>query len=98
MVGGVIVVSLKLRFFTQSQTQVICWFIHFNFVIVMGAVLLWSPRMNCGERCGRGDGAVCIAGDRVLAVEDIFESRGLPNTILISRILGQHLYYTLGSN
>ena len=54
--------------------------------------------MNCGERCGRGDGAVCIAGDRVLAVEDIFESRGLSNTILISRILGQHLYYTLGSN
>ena len=51
--------------------------------------------MNCRKRCGRGDGAVCNAGDRVLTVEYIFENCGLHNTILISGVLGQHLYYTL---
>ena len=88
-------VFLKLRFFTQTQTEVICWFILFNFVIVMGAVLLLSPRMNRGERCGRGDGDACKAGGMVLAVEYIFESCGLPSTFRISGVLGQHLYYTL---
>ena len=42
-----------------------------------------------------GDGAVCKAGGRFLAVEYIFESYGLHNTILISGVLGQHLCYTL---